>query len=231
MESEINGAQTKKAPKSFSIESIIGNTENRRSPEIDIENNNSEEQTRISEEDDPEQRGEEINRMRYYLNAPFLQAQNGMSNFPFLLGYGEPWLPRLSRFLGTGQGQSPVPQNSAEGEAKRDSPVSVGSELDSDGGEDNNQVLSLRCARARSIWGPADRRQLDYTTSPPLDITMSYAALRHPLRGPARGLATEPPEKAGAVGERVQAWGASVAALKTPRDSSTVEMAVHGSTP
>ncbi|KAM3955448.1 LOW QUALITY PROTEIN: uncharacterized protein ACR2FA_010651 [Aphomia sociella] len=128
MESEIGETQTqKKTPKPFSIESIIGT--DRKSPEIDIENNLSE-HSRNSEEDDTE-RLEEINRMRYYFNAPFLQ-QSGVS-FPFLLGYPEPW---LSRVFNSGQ-VAAVAENKEE--EKRDSPLSVGSEVESDGGEDHTQ--------------------------------------------------------------------------------------------
>lgn len=121
MESEVIETQTeRRQPKSFSIESIIG-SDARKSPEIDIENNLSE-NSRNSDEDDTE-RLDGLNRMRYY--APFLQ--NGVS-FPFLLGYHEPW---LSKMLGPGQ-------TTEENREKRDSPVSVGSE-ESDAGEDNMQ--------------------------------------------------------------------------------------------
>lgn len=127
MESEIVETHTqKKTPKPFSIESLIGT--DRKSPEIDIENNLSE-NSRQSEEDENE-RVDSLNRMRYYFNAPFLQ-QNGVS-FPFLLGYPEPWL----RMLGS-NAPAPLPENREE--EKRDSPVSVGSEIESDGGEDNTQ--------------------------------------------------------------------------------------------
>ncbi|KAJ8707250.1 hypothetical protein PYW08_011384 [Mythimna loreyi] len=124
MESKIEIGETqtqKKVPKPFSIESIIGD---RKSPEIDIENNISE-SSRNSEEEENE-RLEGLNQMRYY--APFLQ-QNG---FPFLLGYPEPWL----RVLGSGAG---VPVRENREEEKRESPVSVGSEAESDGGEETNQ--------------------------------------------------------------------------------------------
>lgn len=134
MEAEINETQTqqqKRTPKPFSIESLIGTTENRKSPEIDIENNLSE-NSRNSEEDE----NEDANRMRYIFNQPFLQ-QN--SNFPFLLGYPEPWLPRLTRMLGTVPGTDKVRGTERDSGDKRDSPVSVGSEMDSDGGEDNTQ--------------------------------------------------------------------------------------------
>lgn len=120
MESEIVESQKKKTPKPFSIESIIGNT-TRKSPEIDIENNLSD--SRTSEEDENERHN--LNRMRYYFNAPFLQQNGG---FPFLLGYPEPWLRMLN----------PVREESRE-EEKRESPVSVGSEMESDGGDDNTQ--------------------------------------------------------------------------------------------
>lgn len=134
MESDISETKTqKKMPKSFSIESIIGanSSESRKSPLIDIENNDS----TISEEDESENRVEDANRMRYYFNSPFLQ--NG-GNFPFLLGY-EPWLPRLTRMLGSVPYSEPnleTGSKSDELDPKRDSPVSVGSEIDSDIGED-----------------------------------------------------------------------------------------------
>lgn len=121
---EISETQTqKKVPKPFSIESLIGD---RKSPEIDIENNISE-NSRHSEDEENE-RLEGFNQMRYY--APFLQ-QNG---FPFLLGYPEPW---LSRVLGS----VPAPVRENREEEKRESPVSVGSEAESDGGEETNQGL------------------------------------------------------------------------------------------
>lgn len=126
MESSIDISETKsqkKTPKPFSIESIIGD---RKSPEIDIENNISE-SSRNSEEEENE-RLEGLNQMRYY--APFLQ-QNG---FPFLLGYTEPW---LSRVLGS----VPGPVRETREEEKRESPVSVGSEAESDGGEETNPGL------------------------------------------------------------------------------------------
>jgi hypothetical protein len=126
MDSEIQTQTQKKTPKPFSIESLIGD---RKSPEIDIENNLSE-HSRNSEDEESE-RLEELNRMRYYFNAPFLQ-QNGVS-FPFLLGYPEPW---LSRMLGNNM---PGPTVESKEEEKRESPVSVGSEAESDGGDDNTQ--------------------------------------------------------------------------------------------
>ncbi|XP_014363858.2 homeobox protein GBX-2 [Papilio machaon] len=131
MESEVEKTQTKKKePRPFSIESIIGNTD-RKSPDIDIENNLSE-NSKTSEDDEPE-RNEDFNRMRYYLNAPFLH-QSGVS-FPFLLGYPEPW---LSRVLGSNVATQNMSTESRE-EERRESPLSVGSEVESDGAEDNTQ--------------------------------------------------------------------------------------------
>lgn len=115
----------KKTPKPFSIESLIGD---RKSPEIDIENNISENSRNSEEEDSEKLHG--LNRMKYYFNAPFLQ-QNGVG-FPFLLGYPEPWL----RMLGS---NAPAPTAVENKEAKRESPVSVGSDMESDGGEENTQ--------------------------------------------------------------------------------------------
>lgn len=126
MESEVQTQTQKKTPKPFSIESLIGS--DRKSPEIDIENN-----VEQHSEDEDSDRLEELNRMRYYFNAPFLQ-QNGVS-FPFLLGYNEPW---ISRMLGNSVPGPPVENKEDQ---KRESPVSVGSEIDSDGGEDNTQGL------------------------------------------------------------------------------------------
>lgn len=123
MESEIETQTQKKVPKPFSIESLIGD---RKSPEIDIENNLSE--SSRNSEDEESERLHGLNRMRYYFNSPFLQQNGG---FPFLLGYPEPW---LSRVLG-----NPPPNAVESREEKRESPVSVGSEMDSDGGEDNAQ--------------------------------------------------------------------------------------------
>lgn len=116
--SELDSQIKKKAPKPFSIESLIGD---RKSPEIDIENSITD--NKNSEEEENE-RLDGINRMRYYLNTPFLQQ----NNFPFLLGYPEPFLRMF--------GQPPVQASSEE---KRESPVSVGSEMESDGGDDNTQ--------------------------------------------------------------------------------------------
>lgn len=102
----------RKLPKPFSIESIIGT--DRKSPEIDIENSISD----LSRHSDEDERSDQ---MKFYFNGPFLPPN---VNFPFLLGYQEPWL----RMFG---GQK-------ERDDKRDSPVSVGSE-ESDGADDNTQ--------------------------------------------------------------------------------------------
>lgn len=119
--SELESQIKKKAPKPFSIESLIGD---RKSPEIDIENSTDAKNS----EDDENERLDGINRMRYYLNTPFLQQ----NNFPFILGYPEPFLRMF--------GQPPV---QAISEEKRESPVSVGSEMESDGGDDNTQGKHL----------------------------------------------------------------------------------------
>ncbi|XP_041988428.1 homeobox protein GBX-2-like [Aricia agestis] len=121
MEPETNTETKRRIPKPFSIESLIGS--GRQSPEIDIENNISE-HSRTSEEEEDRPN---VERMRYY--APFLQ-QN--VNFPFLLAYQEPW---LSRVFGSGL----PPQIAGREEEKRESPVSVGSEVDSDGAENDIQ--------------------------------------------------------------------------------------------
>lgn len=124
MEPETEMQTKRRTPKPFSIESLIGS--GRKSPEIDIENNISE-HSRTSEEDDERSH---IERMRYY--APFLQ-QN--VNFPFLLAYPEPW---LSRVFGAGM---PQQLNESREDEKRESPVSVGSELESDGAENDTQGM------------------------------------------------------------------------------------------
>lgn len=130
MESEVEKTQTKKKePRPFSIESIIGNTD-RRSPDIDIENNLSE---NSKNSDDEPERSEDFNRMRYYLNAPFLH-QSGVS-FPFLLGYPEPWLSRVLGSTGVVATQNTVTESREE--ERRESPLSVGSEVESDGAEEN----------------------------------------------------------------------------------------------
>ncbi|CAG9573400.1 unnamed protein product [Danaus chrysippus] len=107
MESEINKI-TKIPPKNFSIESIVG-INNRRSPDIDIENNitdfNSEDEDMKSRE----------SKMYYF-------QQNRMNNFPFFMSY--------DKRINAGYTES------HENDLKRSSPGSVRSEVDSDGADD-----------------------------------------------------------------------------------------------
>ncbi|XP_023941477.1 homeobox protein GBX-1 [Bicyclus anynana] len=169
MESELGTQTKKKAPKPFSIESIIGD---RKSPEIDIENNISE-SSRLSEEDDSE-RSERFNRMRCYFNAPFLQ-QN--VNFPFLLGYPEPW---LSRVFGAVPPQ--ITQENRD-EEKRDSPVSVGSELESDGAEDNAQGNDSEAGEEDGTDTPREnksrRRRTAFTSEQLLELEREFHAKKY----------------------------------------------------
>ncbi|PZC72417.1 hypothetical protein B5X24_HaOG211230 [Helicoverpa armigera] len=169
MDSKVEMGETqtqKKVPKPFSIESLIGD---RKSPEIDIENNISE-SSRNSEDDDSE-RLDGFNQMRYY--APFLQ-QNG---FPFLLGYPEPW---LSRVLGA----VPTPVRENREEEKRESPVSVGSEPESDGGEETNagndsepdqEDSSTDAARESK----ARRRRTAFTSEQLLELEREFHAKKY----------------------------------------------------
>ncbi|KPJ10866.1 Homeobox protein GBX-1 [Papilio machaon] len=157
MESEVEKTQTKKKePRPFSIESIIGNTD-RKSPDIDIENNLSE-NSKTSEDDEPE-RNEDFNRMRYYLNAPFLH-QSGVS-FPFLLGYPEPW---LSRVLGSNVATQNMSTESRE-EERRESPLSVGSEVESDGAEDNTQGVQSNSSDGDVSDGMVDKKRRPSTAA------------------------------------------------------------------
>ncbi|XP_045782786.1 homeobox protein GBX-1-like [Maniola jurtina] len=168
MESELDSQTKKKAPKPFSIESIIGD---RKSPEIDIENNISE-SSRHSDED--EERSERFNRMRCYFNTPFLQ-QN--VNFPFLLGYPEPW---LSRVFGAVPPQ--ITQENRE-EEKRESPVSVGSELESDGAEDNTQGNDSEPDQEDGTDTPrenkARRRRTAFTSEQLLELEREFHAKKY----------------------------------------------------
>lgn len=109
MESEISKMTTKIPPKNFSIESIVGLNE-RRSPEIDIENSISQDYAGNSEDEDAKIRD---SKMGYYFQ------QNRVPNFPFFMSYDKRVLGGYSE----GQGE----------ELKRASPGSVRSEVDSDG--------------------------------------------------------------------------------------------------
>ncbi|KAL0859021.1 hypothetical protein ABMA27_010875 [Loxostege sticticalis] len=169
MESEVQTQTQKKTPKPFSIESLIGS--DRKSPEIDIENN-----VEQHSEDEDSDRLEELNRMRYYFNAPFLQ-QNGVS-FPFLLGYNEPW---ISRMLGNGVPGPPVENKEDQ---KRESPVSVGSEIDSDGGEDNTQGNDSEPDQEDSSDTPresskARRRRTAFTSEQLLELEREFHAKKY----------------------------------------------------
>ncbi|XP_045508281.1 homeobox protein unplugged-like [Colias croceus] len=153
--------QTKrKAPKPFSIESLIGT--DRKSPEIDIENNISD----VSRTSDDESERTDLNRMRYYLNGPLLQ-QNAV-NFPFLLGYPEPWL----RMFG---GQ--IERENKEDE-KRDSPVSVGSE-ESDGGDDNTQGNDSEADDDTPRESKARRRRTAFTSEQLLELEREFHAKKY----------------------------------------------------
>lgn len=165
MESEITETQSQRKPKPFSIESLIGNTD-RKSPEIDIENNISE-NSRNSEEEDGE-RLDGLNPMKYYFNAPLLQ--NG--GFPFLLGYPEPWLSRVLH----------APAQSGP-EDKRESPVSVGSE-ESDGGEENAQGNDSEpeqeeCSAEGAREGKARRRRTAFTSEQLLELEREFHAKKY----------------------------------------------------
>ncbi|XP_045782286.1 segmentation protein even-skipped [Maniola jurtina] len=112
MESEIN-KMTKIPPKNFSIESIVGLNE-RRSPEIDIENTITDFNTDHSEDEDLKIRDGKM----YYFQ------QNRVPNFPFFMSYDK-------RQINAG-----YPENQGSEDLKRASPGSVRSEVDSDGPED-----------------------------------------------------------------------------------------------
>ncbi|VVC97428.1 unnamed protein product [Leptidea sinapis] len=144
---KIESETKRKQPKPFSIESLIGD---RKSPEIDIENADS------KNSDDENQ--SDLNRMRYYLNGPFLHQ----SNFPLLLGYTEPW---LSRVFGEGQ----IRGRDKE-EDKRDSPVSVGSE-ESDGVEENTQDQPRE--------NKARRRRTAFTSEQLLELEREFHAKKY----------------------------------------------------
>ncbi|XP_049882821.1 homeobox protein unplugged-like isoform X2 [Pectinophora gossypiella] len=112
--------------------------------------------------------------MRYYFNAPFLQ-QNGVS-FPFLLGYPEPW---LSRVLGS----NPPASTQEKEDDKRESPVSVGSEIESDGGEDNTQgndsEPDLEDSSTEPRESKARRRRTAFTSEQLLELEREFHAKKY----------------------------------------------------
>nr|XP_021186790.2 segmentation protein even-skipped isoform X1 [Helicoverpa armigera] len=116
MESEISKMQTKIPSKNFSIESIVG-LNDRRSPEIDIENSISQDYSGTNEHSEDEELKVRDGKMSYYFQ------QNRVANFPFFMSYDK----RMGGFQAE-QGQ--------QEELKRASPGSVRSEVDSDGVDD-----------------------------------------------------------------------------------------------
>ncbi|KAJ8704496.1 hypothetical protein PYW07_011684 [Mythimna separata] len=117
MDSEINKMQTKLPSKNFSIESIVGINE-RRSPEIDIENSISQDYTNTNDHSEDEELKVRDGKMGYYFQ------QNRVPNFPFFMSYDK----RMGGFQSEQGGQ--------QEELKRASPGSVRSEVDSDGVDD-----------------------------------------------------------------------------------------------
>lgn len=126
MESEISKIQTKIPSKSFSIESIVG-LNDRRSPDIDIENTISQDYPENNENSEDEDQKIRDSKVGYYFGQP-----NRVSNFPFFMSYDN----GMKRMLGaTYQGQETGRQ--AQEDIKRgSSPGSVRSEVDSDGVEE-----------------------------------------------------------------------------------------------
>ncbi|CAG9794221.1 unnamed protein product [Diatraea saccharalis] len=116
MDSEISKMQTKIPPKNFSIESIVG-LNDRRSPEIDIENTISQDFSNNEHSEDEEVKVRD-GKMGYYFQ------QNRVPNFPFFMSYDK---RVMNGYQGDQQGQE---------EMKRASPGSVRSEVDSDGVDD-----------------------------------------------------------------------------------------------
>ncbi|GBP59942.1 hypothetical protein EVAR_89013_1 [Eumeta japonica] len=127
MESEISKMQTKIPPKSFSIESIVGLNE-RRSPEIDIENSISQEFSGNHDNSEDEEKARE-EKMGY-----FYPQQNRVPNFPFFMSYEN----GMKRILGSGY---PSGEGKTAEEGKRGStPGSVRSEVDNESVEDRPSV-------------------------------------------------------------------------------------------
>ncbi|KAF9805522.1 hypothetical protein SFRURICE_020907 [Spodoptera frugiperda] len=121
MESEINKMQTKLPSKNFSIESIVG-INDRRSPEIDIENSISQDYSGTNDHSEDEELKVRDGKMNYYFQ------QNRVPNFPFFMSYDK----RMGGFQSEQGGQ--------QEELKRASPGSVRSEVDSDGVDDRQHV-------------------------------------------------------------------------------------------
>lgn len=114
--------QTKIPPKNFSIESIVGLNE-RRSPDIDIENTISQDYTVANEHSEDEDVKVREEKMGYYFQ------QNRVPNFPFFMSYEK------RGFHGEqGPGE----------DMKRASPGSVRSEVDSDGVDDRQHGKFLK---------------------------------------------------------------------------------------
>lgn len=107
---ELNKMQTKLPSKNFSIESIVGLNE-RRSPEIDIENSISQDFNTNDHSEDEDLKVRD-GKMGYFYQ------QNRVPNFPFFMSYDK-------RMYSEGQE-----------DLKRASPGSVRSEVDSDGVDD-----------------------------------------------------------------------------------------------
>lgn len=109
--------QTKLPSKNFSIESIVG-INDRRSPEIDIENSISQDYSGTNDHSEDEELKVRDGKMNYYFQ------QNRVPNFPFFMSYDK----RMGGFQSEQGGQ--------QEELKRASPGSVRSEVDSDGVDD-----------------------------------------------------------------------------------------------
>ncbi|XP_031770397.1 segmentation protein even-skipped-like isoform X1 [Galleria mellonella] len=118
MDSEISKMQTKIPPKNFSIESIVG-LNDRRSPDIDIENTISQDYASNNDHSEDEDVKVRDGKMGYYFQ------QNRVPNFPFFMSYEK-------RMMNGFQNE----QRSGSEDIKRASPGSVRSEVDSDGVDD-----------------------------------------------------------------------------------------------
>ncbi|KAM3956139.1 LOW QUALITY PROTEIN: uncharacterized protein ACR2FA_009929 [Aphomia sociella] len=118
MESEMNKMQTKIPSKNFSIESIVG-INDRRSPDIDIENTISQDYGGNNDHSEDEEVKVRDGKVGYYFQ------QNRVPNFPFFMSYEK----RMMSGFQSEQRQGPE-------DFKRASPSSVRSEVDSDGVDD-----------------------------------------------------------------------------------------------